>query len=62
MIKKLTVERDLKRAQHAKAVSDLEKQTSAGAAAAAATTNSRDAPDPAVAANAGDMVDRMDES
>lgn len=33
MIKKLSVERDLKRAQHAKAVSELEKRQAAGRAA-----------------------------
>ncbi|ORY72592.1 TAFII55 protein conserved region-domain-containing protein [Leucosporidium creatinivorum] len=76
MIKKLSVERDLKRAQHSKAVAELDKQQQAGQAAAnaavaaqaaagsAAAASSSTAPANAEASGSGAATDgdRMDES
>lgn len=73
MIKKLSVERDLKRAQHSKAVAELDKQQQAGQAAANAAVAAQAAAGSAAAAaapanaeasgsGAATDGDRMDES
>ena len=72
MIKKLSVERDLKRAQHTKAVTELEKRQAAGKAAqdaadheASAAAQEASAANGAAGEGSGGAVaggDRMDES
>lgn len=75
MIKKLSIERDLKRAQHAKAVAELDKQQQAGQAAAdaavaaqaaagsaAAASSAAAAPAEASGSGTAPEGDRMDET